>query len=408
MQRAPTARPTAGNSLVTATILILALAAILTSAFRLISAEYMKSRQWRDETRSFYVAEAGMNEALGTLVASGKDALLALDYPRALGQGTYSVDVVLGEDDPVLMNHRIRLSAHSSLGRTQSGIEVVAWVVPNGKYRYAIFGDDGILLNSNVAVDSYDSMDGAYPGAAPAGFLANVGSNQDIELSSNVGIYGDATPGPSGVVIDTAPAADVYGATSPADEPVVLDPVVVPSIPLSGGPLTVGGNKTVGPGSVHYKAVTVKGGGKLKIVGPATVVIDDLAVLSNANLVIDSASGPVEIYGTGDFELRSNSTITTLGQHAKDLSVFLSGDTDKIPAPIIQLNSNSDFIGTIYAPKADLTLASNFELFGAVMAESVELASNSSLHFDEDLLYEDGVEPEYEQLSWRVLSAQEE
>jgi putative adhesin len=235
-----------------------------------------------------------------------------------------------------------------------------------------------------------------------------VGSNQDIELSSNVGVFGDATPGPSGVVIDSAPAADVYGATSPADEPVVLDPVVVPSIPLSGGPLTVAGAKTVGPGPVHYKAVTVKAGGTLKIKGPATVVIDDLAVLSNANVIIDSASGPVEIYGTGDFELRSNSTITTLGQHAKDLSVFLTGDTDAFPAPIITLNSNSDFIGTIYAPEADLKLDSNFELFGAVVAESVTLASNSALHFDEDLLYEDGVEPQYEQLSWRVLSAQEE
>lgn len=396
-----------GSALMTAAIMILALAAIMTAIFNLTTGEYLKSRRWRDETRSFYVVEAGMNEAFSTLDVQGKAALLALDYPRSFASGTYSVAVVLGEDDPDLSNHRIRLTATGGEGRAQAGIEVIAIAVPNGKYLYATFGDDGVELASNASIDSFDSNEGPYPGVMPAGELGNVGSNQDIKLNANVEIYGDATPGPDGVLIDGAPQIYVSGATSPADDPVVLPPVVVPNIAAS-PPLTVTGKKSFGPGAVHYKAVTVKAGGNLKLIGPATIVVDDLALLSNSNLVIDATGGPVEIYGTGDFELNSNSGVTTLSNQAKDVSLYLTADTDAKPKPLVAFNSNSDFTGTIYAPEADIVLSSNFEVFGAVVAETVKLASNASVHFDEDLLYLDGVEPDYEQLSWRVLSQPEE
>ncbi len=406
LQEKPVRRQ-AGSALMAAMVMILALAAILTSLFRLTTAEYMRSRRWRDETRSFYVAEAGMNEAYATLLIDGKTALLDLDYPRTFGSGTYSVEVTLGEDDPELLNNRIRLRVTGGEGREEGGIEVVAWAIPNGEYLFGCFGDDGVLLNSNVVIDSYDSKDGPYPGVAPAGFLANVGSNHDIELDANVQIYGDVVPGPSGALVDGDPGTYVSGATASADDLVVMDPVTVPVVSPSGA-LIVDGNLTLGPGAVHHTALTIKGGAKLEIVGPAVLVVDDFALLANADLQVDANLGPVEIYATGAFELRSNSTVTTIADRAKDISVFLTADTDGTPAPTVELNSNSAFTGTIYAPDADVKLASNFHVFGAVMAESLEFASNSALHFDEDLLYLDGVEPEYEQLSWRVLSDREE
>jgi hypothetical protein len=407
MMNSPSARRSAGSALLTATVLIIALAAIMTGIFNLTTSEYVKSRRWRDETHSFYVVEAGMNEAFATLDVQGKDALLALAYPRTFGAGTYSVEVELGEDDPDLMDHRIRLTATGGEGREQAAIEVIARAVPNGKYLYAAFGDDGVLLNSNVVIDSFDSNEGPYPGVQPAGYLGNVGSNQDIELDANVEIYGDAVPGPSGVLIDSDPQTYVSGATSSAEAEVVLEPIEVPVIKAS-PPLSFSGKKTLGPGSAHYKGITVKAGGNLKLVGPAVIVIDKFDLLSNSNLLIDATGGPVEIYATGDFELHSNSSVTTLSQQAKDVSFYLTADTDAKPAPVVSLKSNTEFIGTIYAPNADLTLDSNFEVFGAVMAESLTLASNATLHFDEDLMYLDGVESDYEQVSWRVLSEREE
>ena len=42
--------------------------------------------------------------------------------------------------------------------------------------------------------------------------------------------------------------------------------------------------------------------------------------------------------------------------------------------------------GTMYAPNAAVTVRSNFELFGSVVARSVDLSSNARVHFDEALL----------------------
>jgi hypothetical protein len=397
----------AGNALATAVLMILALSAILSALFTMTTAEYVKSRRWRDETRSFYVAEAGANEAYATLVAEGTGGLAALVYPRTIGQGAYTVDVTLGEDDPDLLDNRVRLVSRGQEGRAQAGIEVIAWAVPNGKFLYAAFGDQGVHLNSNSVIDSYDSNDGPYVGPPPVGAMGSIGSNEDISFDANVAVYGDVTPGPGGVVIDSAPNTLIFGATGAAEDPVVLEPVTVPGAP-PGGALVVDGPQTFGPGSVHWSGVTVHSDGALRIVGPATVVVDDLSVLSNGELVIDAAGGPVEIYSTGDFDLRSNSYLTATSAQAKDVSIYLTGDTDASPAPTIALNSNAEFTGTIYAPNADLVLESNFHLYGAVMAEEVELASNAELHFDEDLLYQDGVLPDYEQLAWRILPAQEE
>jgi hypothetical protein len=366
----------------------------------------MRTRRWRDETRSFYVAEAGMNEAFATLIAEGTDGLGGLTYPRPLGKGEYSVAITLGEDDPELLDNRIRLRSIGSEGRASVGIEVIAWAVPNGNYLYAAFGDEGVLINSNALIDSFDSEDGPYGGMPPHGTLANVGSNQDIELSANTEVYGDVIPGPTGVLIDSAPQTVISGSTGSAAAPVVLDPITVPPI-ASSGPLTVGGAQSLGPGPVHRSAITVQAGGTLTIVGPATLVVDDFSLNASGALIIDSASGPVEIYGTGDFELKSNSTVTTTSGQAKALAIFLTGDTDATPAAQIALQSNSEFTGTIYAPDADLVIESNFHLFGSVLAEQVEIASNAQLHFDEDLLYLDGVLPEFEQLAWRLISPQE-
>ena len=43
------------------------------------------------------------------------------------------------------------------------------------------------------------------------------------------------------------------------------------------------------------------------------------------------------------------------------------------------------FVGTIYAPNAAIDIDSNFELFGAIVARSLHLDSDSKIHYDESL-----------------------
>jgi hypothetical protein len=64
-------------------------------------------------------------------------------------------------------------------------------------------------------------------------------------------------------------------------------------------------------------------------------------------------------------------------------------------------------MGTIYAPNASLRIPSNFEIFGALKAKQVEMASNTQIHFDENLLYDPNAADIYEVVSWRRLSQEE-
>ena len=90
---------------------------------------------------------------------------------------------------------------------------------------------------------------------------------------------------------------------------------------------------------------------------------------------------PIEFYTSGTFKVASNSTIVTTNKSAPDATLFFTGG----PGQTVDLRSNSEFYGSIYAPDADVIVNSNFEVFGAVVADSITLDSNCKIHYDEAL-----------------------
>jgi hypothetical protein len=405
MPLAPTSRRTArsGSVLVLSLLFMLALGALTASLSMLNVHLHHEHGQARDDLRAFCLAEAGLNEAYAVLLESSVAGVDALEYPRAAGAGSYSVELLDGRDDPEIDVDRVRLRSVGAAGREPAGVQLMVWHVPTGSYQFAAFGAEGVLLNSNVRVDSFDSNDGPYPdGVEWVNDFGNVGSFEQIEIDANVKVYGDALVGPDGSFDDGAPRIEIAGDQQAGELLVDMPAIAVPSFPTLGS-VTTSGTTTIPSGNHHYTALTV-GSGRLNILGPATLVLDDFVVRSNTQVVIDASLGPVKIYATGDFELRSNATITTNTGHARDIEVLISSST---PGATIDLNSNSDFMGTIYAPAADLELSSNFTVFGAVKAKTVELASNSAIHFDEDLLYDPDAPDVFRRVSWRRLSPAE-
>ena len=277
--------------------------------------------------------------------------------------------------------------------------------VPTGKFQFAIFGANGVKLNSNVMIDSYDPDDGPYPDKADfVNDYGNVGSFDKIAIDSNVEIHGDALVDVDGVFDDDAPGIVVTGDQEARELSVDMPAIVVPSYPNKGA-LTVSGAVTIPPGNHHYGSLTVSKG-TLTVKGPATLVLDAFSLKSGTKLAIDAADGPVKIYGTGNFVLASNSTVTTSTQRATDLEVQITTN-NTVGGKIVDLSSNTEFMGTIYAPNAKLTITSNFEVFGGIKAGFIEMASNSKIHFDEDLLYDEKVKGVFELVSWRRLSRDE-
>ena len=400
-----------GSALVTVTIVMAVLLVLLAAFLRLVGAAHSEQGQKSDDLQVLYVAEAGLGEAYleleeGRVVpAAGPEPVLgSSEVPLELGNVRYWVE---GEN----LGTRVYALRASALERqARERIELVVREIPDGFFRYAVFGDEGVTLDTSSFVDSYDSTLGVYDDqydttTKHATAFGNVGSNADIELETNTQIWGSATPGPEHQVSFLGPNTSVSGSTDPALEPVPLPPVAVPVIPDQGAAIVKKTTLYLGPGDVHYSSVQVSGGGEVEIRGPARVVFDDFLLASNTELTLITTGGPIEIYGTGDFRMQANSHLVTHTTRPHDAAVYLSSNNvDGTPNATVEFNANSEYTGLIYAPRASIAIQTMFEIYGSVMARRVALGSNSAIHYDTSLLFDDdNGPPVYEQVSWRPI-----
>jgi hypothetical protein len=304
---------------------------------------------------------------------------------------------------------------------SEVGVEVVVQQTPQGFFRWAAFGEEELHMDSNARTDSYDSSLGTYTAQATNGSGSNqyantegdIGSNGTITMDSNIGVYGDASPGPGESVIDGGgPSGVITGSTTPMLAPIALPEIVVPSIPLTSASLTITGATTLASGSYYYGSLTVNNSKELTINGPATVVVDNFNLKSGSSLLINASGGPVEFFVVDDFKLNSNTTVQSTTQDPSDVAFNLLSDNILDPGidvtfdeDLVDFDSGSKMYATIYAPSAEITIDSNFELFGSLIARRVDLDSNCRIHYDERLatLSEDE-DPVYETLCWRLVA----
>jgi hypothetical protein len=400
-----------GSAIVTVTIVLAVLLLLLAAFLRLVGAAHAEQGQERDDLQVLYVAEAGLGEAYldveeGRLVPEEEEAHVSgtPEEPLELGNVRYWVDA----QDLGMRNYALRASALEHQARER--IELVVREIPDGFFRYAVFGDEGVTIDTSAFVDSYDSSLGVYKdqydkATGHATAFGNVGSNNDILLQTNTQIWGSATPGPDHDVTYSGPNVTVSGSTDPADDLVTLPPVVVPNIKSSGTAIVKKKTLYLGPGDVHYSSVQVSSGGTVEIRGPARVVFDDLLLTSNTTLRMVTTGGPIQIYGTGNFRMQANSHLITNTIRPHDAAIYLSSNNvDGTPKATVEFNANAQYTGLIYAPRSSIAIHAMFELYGSVMARRVALGSNSAIHYDTSLLFDDdNGAPVFGQVSWRPI-----
>lgn len=401
-----------GSALLYATVVAVAVAGLCMALLFTSLGTGRARQQTQADQHSFYSAEAGLSDAFMQLSAgllapaAGVPAYVGTQQnPQLLGSNSYWVEVAR------IDSRSYSLRSTGSDGRSQERLELILSEAPSGFFQYAAFGADGVVLDSNAFIDSYDSSLGTYASQVQGGntFAAengHVGSNADILLKSNTEVHGDARPGPTGVVDDSAPGVYVSGSTDPAEEEIEMPMIEVPLMSSSG---TLVGNRAITlTGDVRYDSIRMQGGSSLTIRGPARLVVGDFEMRSGSVLNLDATRGPVELYATEDFLLRSNSTVNTLASSAVGVTLLLSGNNmSKTPPDRLELSSNSAFIGAIYAPNSRFRLGSNFNIYGSIMCGYLDLSSNGQIHFDEALLYDGwGSSDEYEPTFWHRLPQQ--
>jgi hypothetical protein len=405
----------AGSTLVVVALLMAAVAMLSLSFLTVLRGAQNESTSSREGLAALYVCEAGVAQAIDELRAGGDGTIGSKQYPSTLGDQAFWVtasDIGSG---------RTSLMAYGRDDGSEVGVEVVVQQTPQGFFRWAAFGEEELHMDSNARTDSYDSSLGTYTAQATNGSGSNqyantegdIGSNGTITMDSNIGVYGDASPGPGESVIDGGgPSGVITGSTTPMLAPIALPEIVVPSIPLTSASLTITGATTLASGSYYYGSLTVNNSKELTINGPATVVVDNFNLKSGSSLLINASGGPVEFFVVDDFKLNSNTTVQSTTLDPGDVAFNLLSDNILDPGidvtfdeDLVDFDSGSKMYATIYAPSAEITIDSNFELFGSLIARRVDLDSNCRIHYDERLatLSEDE-DPVYETLCWRLVA----
>jgi hypothetical protein len=392
--------------------LLMASVAMLSLSFlTVLSSSHKENQSSRENLAALYACEAGLTRAVDALAAGGSGNLGSKQYPQSLGDESYWVT------STDLGSQRIQLEGYGRHDDSTVGVEVVVRRQAQGRFRWAAFGDEDLHMDSNARTDSYDSSVGSYDlqkvnGAgsnAYANAEGDVGSNGNISMDSNIGVYGDANPGPSGTV--TGDLDNIMGNTTPMSSTVTFPPISVPSVSvLSSFPSNASVN--LPSGSYKYTNLTLGTGRQLTVTGPATIVCTNFRMRSNSNILVNANAGPVKFYVIDDFILNSNTTVRSNDYQPSDIEFNLISDNILDPGidvnfdeDLVDFDSGSQIYGTIYAPNAEITIDSNFELFGAMIARRVDLNSNCRIHYDETLAFNDnGAPPVYETLCWRLIA----
>jgi len=332
-----------------------------------------------DREKAFYLAEAGIEKAIAMLRV-GPDHPFLHDYdesnPYPLGSG----EIIL-EYDPT----ENTITSTGRFGPEHNEVEekIKIYFSMSGAgtlFPYGIYGSYMIDLRGNVNVYGYDSRDGSVHDSF-------VGSISEIKLTGNARIYGDAGVSPSGTIsgIDGVMGTPHYDL-----EPLVLDPVEVPSLPntsqgILGGHridgnynFSVGGNSdaTIFSGDYKFNDFSLSGSADLEIDGNVRLHVEGDFEMKGNNLLALSSGSSLELYLSGGMTIGGNARINPSG-NPTDVGIY--SDSDKP----ISLAGNSPTNAGIYAPDADVTFSGNTPLRGNVITNGcVRADGNITIYQD--------------------------
>ena len=413
-----TSRNKRGSTMVIVALLVAAVAMLSLTLLSTLRSSQQENQGSRESLSALYACEAGLSAAVRSLATGGSGDLGTQYAPVDYGEQSYwVVSTPMGAG-------RTSLRSVGRDDRARMGVEVVVQPDADSFFRWAAFGEELLHMDSNARTDSYDSSvnpgQNSYPDQAVNGSGSNqyantngdVGSNGNITMDSNIGVWGDAHPGPTGSVTGSQSGdPNISGATTPLASTVELPDVIVPSITSSGDYLVASNGITLASGGHHFANFEVGTAKTLTINGPATIVCDNFKLKSGSKVIVNATNGPVRFYVLNDFVLNSNTKIYSTTYSPLDVAFNLLSDNILDPGvdvtfdeDLVDFDSGSMLYGTIFAPSAEITIDSNFEQFGSLVARRTYLYSDAQIHYDE-LLATVSQEAQniFTTLCWRVV-----
>jgi len=396
-----------GSVMLITLFITLGLGLVLASYLLMIRAQYVSGVRSQAWNSALTMAEAGVEEALAQLnsvpftnsVPTGNGWSLAGDHyqieaPRSLLGGQYGVAYTKAVPPAMPTIYATGYATVPTISATiERVLEVKTTLAPLFSVGAAVRG--AINMNGkDLMADSFDSTDQYYSG--PGGVYdpseakenGDIGSVEGIRNADDLDIHGRVFLGAAATNTWTSDY-DVTGTTRRdfnAEFPDVLSPFLSPDrIPQPG---SVGStNYTYSLKGFNYQTNYLNG--SVYVTNNANAV---LYVTGNANItalvVAPGASLKLYVGGTNT----STSTtfagpVTVFGTATNFQYYGLPGNTN------ITMIGHDRLTGTIYAPNARFRGGErspgdsfiNFDLYGAIIVNSIDMRSDLRLHFDESL-----------------------
>lgn len=400
----PASESRSGSVLVVALVTALLIGITLGSYLWMVRAQHaqvLRSQSWN---AALAMAEAGVEEAMAQLnpgaetnrnrTANGWGSPAAGFYgpvAREFGSASYQVKFTDEEFPTIYATGRVHVPLINQT--VTRAIKVSTTNAP--LFTGVLCAEDGILMNgNNVNSDSFNSADpnlsnnGSYDPTRTStnGDIASIYGIVDV---GNANINGDVLLGPEATLRSIGPNGVVTGGVA-YDFNFAFPEVLLPDgswLTQIPNPRTIDGQS--------YEYVFENSGNWIISGAPRTIYVGTNA---HVNLMFTgdvspdlirvagrgNEAGNLAIYMAGEkFALAGNALVD--GGVPANLAYFgLPSNTQ------ISISGGADFIGTIYAPSASLTLNGSglrpVDVSGAVVVRTATLNGHFGFHFDEALL----------------------
>jgi Tfp pilus assembly protein PilX len=250
----------------------------------------------------------------------------------------------------------------------------------------------GILASGQVAIkggscliDSYNSGLGPY-GGTNVGSMATVTTDSTaagaVKVEASSVIKGSVSVGTGG---NTTTAIDSSGGTITGDKTALSSPYPLPTLTAPTGmgvvigDLTFSGDNTTVLGmNLHVNNLTMQSKAKIRIQGNVTILAEGLVSMQNNGTSIEVLPGSsLKLYFKNGLQIKSGATSFVDGPALSRLQ-FLNLGTSPVVLDAVGTSANC----VIVSPNAPVQMSSNAELFGAVIAQSLEMTSGAKVHQD--------------------------
>lgn len=397
---------------VTSAILGMSLASVL----RLAANQHRSVARSRAWNLAIPVAEAGIEEALAQIARNTNIAGMSVNgwyeeggafvKTRYLGENRFETRII-PSDPPVIESSGFAKIPYRDGPMLERRVRVTT--TNTTIYSKAMAAEGRIDLNGNdISTDSFDSSD---PNYSTDGMYdpAKKKDNGDVATNSglanslaagNANILGDVATGyggsvdigSSGIVGD----ADWHSGGNTGIQPGMAADDMNIDFPHRDSPFTVGLPPVSGTvegtnytyllpeGDFVLSTLRLSGTNAVRVAGNVRLyVAGDILIGGEASIQIEPGAS-LTLYAAGARTSIGGSGILNGTGYAQNFS-YIGLDTNTR----VDIGGNADFVGTLYAPNAALSLGGGgdtvYDFIGALVANTITMNGHYSFHYDEAL-----------------------